>query len=135
LRFQSVPILTMQLRPLTEPFDLELPIVVDDLALPAELRGRYQPEAKTRRVRIVASGALRTSLVAMSDPDPTRMRDWAAANLRLHIHIPPLDSGVTYIPEIDRQARLMLVGKSVDSVDRNECLLDETVVVKLRRPQ
>ncbi len=134
LRFQSVPILTMQLRPLTEPFDMELPIVVDDLALPAELRGKYEPEAKVRTVRIKVGGNLRSQLVNLREGgDQRKLVEWAAANLRLYVHIARPDGGGGLPAEFAREARVLYVGRQHQLVDRNECLLDETVLVKLRR--
>jgi hypothetical protein len=133
LRFKTQPLLTMQVLPQTTKFELELPIVVDDLALPPELRGTYQPVAKTRTVRIAAGGALRAQLINVSEGgDKARLAEWAAANLRLWVHIPKPE-GVGYPPELDRTARLLPVGKLSETVDRNECLLDEAVVVNLRR--
>lgn len=132
LRFKTQPLLTMQVLPQTTKFEVELPIVVDDLALPPELRGTYQPLAKTRTVRIAAGGELRARLINVSEGgDKARLAEWAAANLRLWVHIPKPEGG--YPAEIDRPARLLPVGRLSETVDRNECLLDEAVVVNLRR--
>ncbi len=134
LKFATPPLLTMQVLPQTTKFELELPIVVDDLALPPEQRGSYQPEAKTRMVRVAAGGELRSRLVNMGEGgDSTSMAEWAAANLRLLVHIPRAEPGAAHLTEIDRPARLLLVGRLYETLDRNECLLDETVVVKLRQ--
>ncbi len=134
LRLAEIPVLTMQVLPQTRVFELELPIVVDDLALAPEQRGQYQPEARSRIVRILAGGALTSTLVSLSeDSDKRRLPEWAAANLRLHVHIPRLEAGAAYGNEIDVQARLLLLGKLQTNVERTECLLDEPVVVKLRK--
>lgn len=134
LRFQTVPILTMQLLPLTAPFELELPVVVDDLALGPELRGKYEPEAKVRTVRIKAGGNLRSHLVNLREGgDPRKLAEWAAANLRLYVHLGKPEGGGGLPAEFSREARVLYVGKLHQLVDRNECLLDETVLVKLRR--
>lgn len=134
LRLSPAPLLTMRLRPQTSPFNLELPIFVDDLALPAELRGLYLPEQRSRAVRIRAGGELRSRLVALSETvDTSQLPDWTAENLRLHVHIPRPAPGVLLGPELDVKARLLLLGPLHAQVDRNECLLDEVVVVKLRR--
>lgn len=131
IRFAATPILTMQVNPLTEPFDVELPILVDDLTLPAELRSRMQPETTTRMTRIRVAGNLRIQLSELrSAPNPRELADFAAANLRLYVSLPP---GTTLPAELDREARLMFVGRGYQQVGRNECLLDETVVVKLRQ--
>jgi hypothetical protein len=134
LRLASQHVLTMQVLPQTSKFELELPLLVDDLALPPELRGAYLPEAKTRMVRILAGGELRTRIINLGEGgDSVRIAEWASANLRLWVHVPRAEPGVGYPIELDRPARLLLGGRLHDSVDRNECLLDETVVVKLRR--
>ncbi|MFN9707148.1 MAG: hypothetical protein ACK595_20325, partial [Planctomycetota bacterium] len=52
IRFATQPLLTVQLRPRTALFELEVPIVVDDRALPEALRGRWQPEVQSRIVRV-----------------------------------------------------------------------------------
>lgn len=134
LRFQSQPFVTMQVKPQTTNFELDLPILVDDLALPVEMRGVYQPDAKTRVVRVAAGGELRARLVNMSEGgDLTRLREWAAANLRLLVHIPRPEGSVTMPPELARPARLLPVGRSYENIERNECLLVDPVVVNLRR--
>lgn len=134
LRFAQTPQVTMQVRPQTWPFDVVLPVIVDDQALPAELRGVYQPLEKTMAVRIRAGGALRSRLVNLGEgEDKSRMLEWAAANLRLLVHLPRLEPGQTYLPEVDRLPRLLLVGSLFETVDRQELALDQSVVVKLRR--
>lgn len=134
VHFGTVPILTLQMLPLTAAFELELPIVIDDLALPADLRGKYLPETAVRTVRIKAGGNLRSQLVNLREGgDPRKMADWAAANLRLYVHITRPDAGGGLSLDLAREARVLYVGKQHQLVDRNECLLDETVLVKLRR--
>jgi hypothetical protein len=134
VRFQTTPSVTMQVRPQTSTYVLELPIVVDDLALPPELRGQYRPETATRAARIRAGGNLRSTLVGLSEnPDKQKLNDWVIANLRLQVYIPRPESGVIYAPVMDRQAWLVPAGPMVTQFDRSECLLEETVVVKLRR--
>lgn len=134
IRFASQPVLTVQLRPRTAPFELEVPIVVDDRALPEALRGRWLPEAQSRIVRVQAGGDLRSRLVGLQESvDKTQLADWVSENLRLHVHVPRPATGVVLGPEIDLKARLLLLGPLSTTVDRNECLLDEVVVVKLRQ--
>lgn len=134
LRFKTQPLLTMQLKPITSPFLLEIPVVVDDIALPVALRGLWQPESKSRTVRILAGGDLRSRLVGLSENvDKSALPDWVSENLRLHVHIQRPSSGTILGPELDLKARLLLLGALHATVDRNECLLDEVVVVKLRR--
>jgi hypothetical protein len=136
LRFQDPPVLTMEVLPQTAVFELELPIKVDDLALDPQLRDQYQPEARSRIVRIRAGGELRSKLVLLKeDPDKKALQDWVQANLRLYVYIPRPESGASYGLEIDLQARVLLLGSLQASVDRTECMLDESVVVKLHRGQ
>jgi hypothetical protein len=128
------PVLTMQLLPQTTKFDLDVPVLLDDLALPPELRGAYRAEQKVYRVRIAAGGDLRTRLVNMGESsDTTRVAEWAAANLRLWVHVPRAETGAAYPLEMDRSARLVWASRAGEIVDRNECLLDPPLVVKLRR--
>lgn len=134
VRFATQPLLTMQLKPLTSPFELEIPIVVDDQALPDKLRGLWQPETRTKIVRIRAGGDLRSRLVGLSENiDKTQLPDWVSENLRLHVHMQRPGPGTVLLPELDLRARLLLLGPLHATVDRNECLLDEVVLVKLRR--
>ncbi|HZN39547.1 MAG TPA: hypothetical protein VFD82_12135 [Planctomycetota bacterium] len=134
LRFQDTPVVTMEVLPQTAVFELELLIAVDDLALGPEGQGQYQPETRSRIVRIRAGGELRSKLVLLKeDADKRALPDWVNGNLRLHVFIPRPESGASYGQEIDRQARVLLLGPLQASVDRTECLLDESVVVKLRR--
>lgn len=134
VRFETPPLLTMQLKPVTRTFDLEIPVVVDDQALPPDLRGQWLPETRSRSVRIRAGGDLRSRLVGLSENiDKAQLPDWVAENLRLHVHIQRPAPGAILGPVLDLRARLLLLGPLHATVDRNECLLDEPVVVKLRR--
>jgi hypothetical protein len=136
VRFATQPLLTVQLKPRTAPFTLDVPVVVDDLALAPELRGQWLPEADRRTVRIQAGGDLRSRLVGLQESvDKAQLADWVAENLRLHVHLPRPATGAVLGPELDGKARLLLLGPLSATVDRNECLLDEVVVVKLRRKQ
>jgi hypothetical protein len=134
IRFATQPLLTVQLRPRTALFELDVPIVVDDRALPEALRGRWSPEAQSRVVRVQAGGDLRSRLVGLQESvDKAQLADWVTENLRLHVHLPRPANGVVLGPELDLKARLILLGPLSATVDRNECLLDEVVVVKLRQ--
>ena len=134
IRFATPPLLTVQLRPRTALFELDVPVVVDDRALPEALRGRWSPETQSRVVRVQAGGDLRSRLVGLQESvDKAQLADWVTENLRLHVHLPRPASGVVLGPELDLKARLILLGPLSATVDRNECLLDEVVVVKLRQ--
>lgn len=134
LRFQDPPVLTMEVLPQTAVFELELPIWVYDQALGPDLRGQYQPEAPSRIVRVRAGGELRSKLVLLKeDVDKRALQDWVQANMCLLVYIPRPESGASYGQEVDRQARVLLLGSMQAAVDRTECMLDESVVIKLRR--
>ncbi|MEO6597994.1 MAG: hypothetical protein ABIP94_24895 [Planctomycetota bacterium] len=136
LRLEPTPLLTMTLLPQTRLFQLELPIVVDDLALPPELRGVYRSETATRIVGVHAGGDLRAQLINLSErPDKSKLQEWASANLRLLVFIPRLEPGASYGADIDREARIMVPGPMYATLDRTECRLDDIVLVKLRRTQ
>ena len=133
LRFAETPSVTFQVQPVTEDFQVKLPLVVDDLALAPEMRGLYQPEEPIRLVRIRAGGQLRAQLMTFSNKQA--QQEWASANLRLRVYIPQLEPGASYGPELVREARLVLLGSLEPTVDRAECLLAEPVSVTLRRQQ
>lgn len=134
LRFAAVPVLTMDVLPETKAFTLELPVMVDDLALPPELRGLYKPDPETRSVAIRAGGPLHAALAGLADSGGTGdTRRWAMNNLRLLV-IVRREKDETLPAEIEREARLLFVGKTYQSVDHYECLLQDPVLVKLRRP-
>ncbi len=136
LSFETTPLLTIQMLPQTTKHELELPIYVDDLALPPKERGLYQPVEKTRMVRIRAGGELRIRLAQFDEvADKQKKTEWAAAYLRLVVYIPRPEPGATYARELEREAQLRVVGRLAENVDRAECLLDEPVPIKLRRSQ
>ena len=136
LRFDPPPILTVQLRPESSTYTLRLPIVVDDLALPAGQRGSYRPEVDLEDVRVRVSGNLRTQMILLGeDSEPNKLQAWAMANLRLQAYIPRPEPGVIYAEEMRRPLYLVPAGPLSTQVERSECLLDETVTVNLvRRP-
>ncbi|MBL8730170.1 MAG: hypothetical protein JNM25_17235 [Planctomycetes bacterium] len=131
LRLAEVPTVTFQVLPVTQVFTLELPLVVDDLALEPGLRGQYRPDESSRRVRIRAGGQLLLLLANL--PSDARRQEWAASNLRLLVVVPRLEAGSEYRSEIVLEARLLLLETSQLNVDRTERLLDEAVSVTLRR--
>jgi hypothetical protein len=134
LRLQTPTLLSMQVLPETTTFELDLRIQVDDLALPEDQLGRWQAETKQKRVRIAAGGNLRAKLVNFRDgTDRGALQDWASANLRLGVYVPRPEPGAPLPLELDRQAVLVLAPRLLETIDPNECLLAETVVVKLRR--
>lgn len=134
LRLAATPLMTLDVLPQTSVFDLEVPVDVDDLSLPPDQRGRYRPEQPTRVVRVRAGGDLRSRIVSLRENvDSAQLADWVSENLRLHVHVQRPLTGSILGPELSLKARLLLLGPMHLTVDRNECLLDEVVVVKLRR--
>lgn len=134
LRLAAVPVMSVDVLPQTSRFDLELPILVDDLSLPAEARGTFKPETRTKTVAIRAGGTLRGLLVAQTDDgeagDGKKLAEYAAQNLRLMVYVRPEAS---LGQEIEREARLLFVGKGHQTIDRTEFSLQDPVVIKLRR--
>ena len=136
LRLAATPLMTLDVLPQTSVFDLEVPVDIDDLSLPPDQRGRYRPEQPTRVVRVRAGGDLRSRIVSLRENvDSAQLADWVQENLRLHVHVQRPLPGSILGPELSLKARLLLLGPMHLTVDRNECLLDEVVVVKLRRDQ
>lgn len=133
LRLAEVPTVTFQLQPVTSPFTFELPLVIDDLALPKEQRGQYRADDATRKVRVLAGGQLLTTLKFFDDRE-ARQR-WAANNMRLLVVVPPPEPGRPLGAEIVLEARLLVLETSQVVVDRTERLLDEGVSVTLHRQQ
>lgn len=130
--FERIPILQVQLRPQTEVFTLELQVQVDDLTLPQELRGRYASDLATLAVRVRAAGNLRATLTLLrDDPDPKKLQAWANENLRLFVYVRRPD----LVGDVDRQAYLVPVGPLLGMLAPGDCLLEDPVVVKLRRKQ
>lgn len=134
LRLAAVPVMSVDVLPQMFRYDLELPILVDDLSLPAEARGTYKPETRTMTVAIRAGGTLRGLLVQQTDngdvKDGRRLAEFAAQNLRLLVYVRPEAS---LGQEIERQARLFFVGKEYQTIDRTEFSLQDPVIIKLRR--
>jgi len=134
LRLAAVPVMSVDVLPQMFRYDLELPILVDDLSLPAEARGTYKPETRTMMVAIRAGGTLRGLLVQQTDngdvKDGRRLAEYAAQNLRLLVYVRPEAS---LGQEIERQARLFFVGKEYQTIDRTEFSLQDPVIIKLRR--
>jgi diadenylate cyclase len=131
LRIRNSPVtLTLQLQPVMQEFVLELPVRVDDLALPPELRGRYQPAQQLRQVRINAGGTLRTRLTIMDEEQRAR---WAHNNLRLSVYLQPRESIASYPAEMTEIARLEPVPDLASLVGAGEYELLDTVPVVLQR--
>jgi hypothetical protein len=129
LRLADPVAVTMQLMPVMQEFAFELPIRVDDLSLPEELRGRYQPTVKTRAVKIKAGGALQSRLIGQG----SQAAAWARDNLRLSVWILPRGDGTQYPDEFAKEAQLELLPTLRDQVNPLEFGLAETVSVTLRR--
>jgi hypothetical protein len=132
---RPTPLVTMQLRPNTMRIQLEVPILVDDLALPPDLRGLYACDERTRTVFVLAGGDLRTTLVSLRESgDKSALTEFVEENLRLVVHVPRLRPGTLLQPEIEGlKARLIVHGRLASILAPNECLLGEVVTVKLKR--
>ena len=82
-------------------------------------------------VAIRAGGTLHSQLVQQTeDGDGRKLAEYAALNLRLLVYVRP-DASLGQ--EIERQARLLFVGKEYQTIDRTEFSLQDPVVIKLRR--
>jgi hypothetical protein len=122
--------LTIQVRPITQVYEFDLQVHVDDLALPPEQRNQYRPTLPVVRTRIRAGGLLHAQLVSMVE---SKRAQWAYEYLRLGVFIPPPEAGAPHGVDLVRDARLFLRGHLHPMVERAECELDQTVSVTLRR--
>jgi hypothetical protein len=131
LRLAETPSLTVQLMPVTEVFEVELPVVVDDAALPDEWRGLYRPEKPTELVRIRAGGNLRAQLVLRRADD--KLDEFATEYLRLDVYVERPAPGSSFGSELPRVARLAVRGPLQDTVETTDYRLDQPLLVRLLR--
>lgn len=130
LRMRERCSLTVQLRPEMQGYTFELPVLVDDMSLPPELRNQYRPDTATKTVRIKAGGALLSKLVGF---EPGPRAEWARDNLRLLVWIPPREDDTSYPDKIPARARLYLVDSVRDTDNATDYGLEELVTVDLIR--
>ncbi len=136
LRLAETPSLSIKVRPEMRVFQLDVPLRIDDQALPRDLWGRYEiaDGQLTRPVRVRAGGGLLAELVNVSDDsDKNRLKEWVRAHMRLLVWLPPLEPGAAPPNEPVIEAKLVLRGPVQARVDADEYELDELVSVVLRR--
>jgi diadenylate cyclase len=129
LRISGPPcILTMQVHPVMKLFELTVPILVDDLSLPADMQDKYRPDAPDWPIKVNLGGQL---LAKMSGLDQTGQDLWARRNLRLRVKVQPREDA-PYPNEITEMAILEVYDQTtpVASVEHE---LAESVAVILRR--
>jgi hypothetical protein len=131
LRLAETPSVSIQLMPVTRIFEVELPIVVDDAALSAELRGTFRPEKETALVRIRAGGTL-MSQMAFREAEG-KLSEFAAEYLRLDVFLERPTPGAPLGSEFSRVARLSLRGTLQDTVEPTDYKLDQPLLVRLIR--
>ncbi len=131
LTLQPKPSLTIQLLPVTQVFELELQVLVDDVSLPPAQRG-YQPENPTETVRVRAGGTLMSQLVSLQSSNE-KLREWAMNHLRLEVWIEPPTGGASYGPEIEREPRLRLRGQLQATAEPGDYALDQIRLIRLHR--
>ena len=132
VQFEVQPFVTVQVLPRTDTFQLDIPIFVDDVSLPPALRGAYAAAEPSRKVRIRAGGVLRTTLATEQAKGQAAVDAWARENLRLIVHLsrdrPPQGQ------QESREAQLRIIGHPLwMQVERDECRLEDLVVVELSR--
>jgi hypothetical protein len=133
--FEQQPSVTIQLRPLASTFMLEVPVLVDDLSLPPEERGRYVPEQLAKPVLVSVSGPLRADLTMLGgEESPQKLQEWARDNLRLVAYVPRAETAEVVLEELSRPAYLVLTGPRPRR-DTSECMLVDPVLVRLRREE
>jgi len=136
LRLDPVPTMTIPVRPISEVFEVEIPLIIDDLALPAELRGKFRPteDKALWSVRVSASGDLRGHLTSLAtSEDPEALRDWARNHLRLNLFLGPL--GAEPGNEIVSEAVLQLQGPLLTRVEPDDYSLEDSVAITLSRTE
>jgi hypothetical protein len=121
-------VLSMQVQPEMKQYGLEVPILVDDKALPVEIQGQYQPADPSRNISVNLGGSLLSTMAGMGEPERAR---WARTFLRLLVKVQPREDG-PYPNEITEGARLVHDDPQ-NPVPTSEYELAEAVSVTLRR--
>ena len=131
ISFERAPIMLVQLRPQSEVFTLDVPVAVDDGALPPEARGHFVPDKASLLVRVRAAGELRRTLSVMHGEAREVLANWVKDNLRLCVYVPrPEPAG-----GVELEAFLVPVGKRLARCAPGDYELADGVVVKLSRKQ
>jgi diadenylate cyclase len=132
LRIRENCRVSVQLRPEMQAYTLELPVLVDDKALPEALHNRYRPDAESKTVRIKAGGALLSKLVGF---EPGPRAEWARDNMRLVVWLQPREPGAAYPEKLTASARLYVGGGVLGPNATQDYELEELVTVELsQRP-
>lgn len=128
--FEQTPSVRIDLEPTRQDYTFELPVVVDDLNLKPEDRGRFVPDLQSIPVRVSLSGRLR-SVAGAFERDTDRQR-WAAETMRLVVHLQRPEAGNQFGQELDREIQLVVRESPTRRVERSEFKLEDSRVVKLR---
>jgi len=131
VKFQQTPSVRVELEPTRKDFTFELPVVVDDLNLKAEDRGRFVPDEPRIGQRISFSGRLLVD-VDLIETDAERQK-WAEDNLRLVVHLDRPEDGNRFGEVISRPIYLVPIGPLLERADSSEYKIGETRNVTLRR--
>ena len=112
--------------------NVELPLIIDDKALPEQWRGKYHARDDRDGKRLVATkvnfyGPLRDEL---RNRDPEYQQQWVEDYLRLYVALPPLPEGREPDADYPALARLLL---NPQTVTRNpdDCTLASTPTITL----
>ena len=133
LRITEPASMEIELQPVLEPFKLTLPIEVDDLSMPPELRGQYVPdnsedqEIQEMSVTVHAGGPLKATLISFRDE--TEKQKWVRNHMRLLVWIRRSE---TYAQTLVEVPKLLVLGFR-NELSSSQYRLDESVLVTLRR--
>ena len=121
----------VDLLPTRDDYTFELPVVVDDLGLAPDDRGKFQPEEPRVPLRVSFSGRLRVD-VGVIESDEARQR-WAESNLRLVVHLQRPEDGNRFGDVLSRPLHLVPIGPLLERTERSEYKIEGARNVTLRR--
>lgn len=132
LRWDVQPTVRARLKPKRDTFEFKVQVLVDDLSLPVEERGRWRPVQDSMLVKVSLAGALAREVAVLGSADARRQL--AAESLRLVVHFEPPLSGTGLGEQAQLTPELMLVGRRATMYpDRSEFSLVDVRPVTLRR--
>ena len=131
VNFLQAASVRVDLLPTRDDYTFELPVVVDDLGLAPEDRGKFVPEEPRVPLRVSFSGRLRVD-VGVIESDEARQR-WAESNLRLVVHLQRPEDGNRFGDVLSRPLHLVPIGPLLERTERSDYKIEGARNVTLRR--